>query len=85
MQAIPSGTRRAFFQLALITALGMLNRMDLSLIFFPAFVYMLWGQRKLKDLYAIGLGMLPFIVWECFSLIYYGFLFPNTAYAHMLC
>jgi len=29
------------------------------------------------------LGFLPFVLWELFSLIYYGFLFPNTAYAKL--
>ena len=28
-------------------------------------------------------GFTPFIVWELFSLFYYGFLFPNTAYAKL--
>jgi arabinofuranosyltransferase len=29
------------------------------------------------------LGFTPVVVWECFSLWYYGFLFPNTAYAKL--
>jgi arabinofuranosyltransferase len=29
------------------------------------------------------LGLSPFIAWEIFSLIYYGFPFPNTAYAKL--
>ncbi|MBV9613963.1 MAG: hypothetical protein JO031_00735, partial [Ktedonobacteraceae bacterium] len=29
------------------------------------------------------LAFLPFIAWELFSLFYYGFLFPNTAYAKL--
>lgn len=28
-------------------------------------------------------GFIPFILWEGFSLFYYGFLFPNTAYAKL--
>jgi arabinofuranosyltransferase len=27
---------------------------------------------------------MPFILWEAFSLFYYGFLFPNTAYAKLI-
>ena len=29
------------------------------------------------------LGQSPLLLWELFSLIYYGFLFPNTAYAKL--
>ena len=29
------------------------------------------------------LGFLPFVAWEVFSIIYYGFPFPNTAYAKL--
>ncbi len=31
----------------------------------------------------MALGFLPVIVWEFFSLFYYGFPFPNTAYAKL--
>lgn len=29
------------------------------------------------------IGFLPFVAWEVFSIIYYGFPFPNTAYAKL--
>ena len=28
-------------------------------------------------------GLAPFILWEAFSIIYYGFAFPNSAYAKL--
>lgn len=31
----------------------------------------------------LALGFAPFIAWEVFSVWYYGFLFPNTAYAKL--
>ena len=31
----------------------------------------------------VVLGFLPFIGWEIFATIYYGFPFPNTAYAKL--
>ncbi|MCJ7799731.1 MAG: hypothetical protein MUP33_08230, partial [Polaromonas sp.] len=31
----------------------------------------------------MALGFSPFILWEGFTLFYYGFLFPNTAYAKL--
>jgi arabinofuranosyltransferase len=31
----------------------------------------------------VALGFLPFLAWEAFSVLYYGFPFPNTAYAKL--
>ena len=31
----------------------------------------------------LALGLSPLIAWELFSLFYYGFLFPNTAFAKL--
>ncbi|NTV62034.1 MAG: hypothetical protein HGA65_00655 [Oscillochloris sp.] len=38
---------------------------------------------QLRSVITVALGMLPFVIWEIFSLIYYGFLVPNTAYAKL--
>jgi len=70
-------------RLSLWAGLAVLNRMDTLLLFLPA---LLWGSFKLRSRQALGslvLGFLPFILWEVFSLIYYGFPFPNTAYAKL--
>lgn len=74
-----------FFQLALIASLIGLNRMDDLVLIGPALLYRFWLERPLwkKNLGASALGFLPFILWELFSLFYYGFLFPNTAYAKL--
>ncbi len=69
--------------LALIGALGTINRMDTVLFFLPALAYACWQGRRLRGVYALLLGFLPFLLWECFSLLYYGFSFPNTAYAEL--
>lgn len=74
---------RTFFLLSLIAAMGMFNRMDTFLLFFPALVYVLFRLGKFKGLYVLILGFVPFILWECFSVFYYGFPFPNTAYAKL--
>jgi arabinofuranosyltransferase len=55
--------------------------MDIILIFIPPIIYSLLKLRKLKGLYIIIAGFSPFLLWECFSIFYYGFPFPNTAYA----
>lgn len=71
-------------ELALITALIMLNRIDAVILTAPALMFAWWNssQRK-KDIRNILLGFLPFFLWELFSLLYFGFLFPNTAYAKL--
>ena len=71
--------------LSLLTSLMMVNRMDTALIFLPALIYALFqtGQPKQKALRTMLLASFPFVIWEMFSLFYYGFLFPNTAYAKL--
>ena len=61
-----------------------LVRMDLVLMFIPMIVYVFLLKREnVSFLKAVGitfLGLSPFILWEIFSVFYYGFPFPNTAY-----
>ncbi len=76
-------SRRTLFSLSLLAALGMLNRMDVVLLFLPPLVYSLVRLREVKGLYAVVVGFIPVILWELFSLFYYGALFPNTALAKL--
>ena len=75
---------RKLFLLSLLAALVAMNRFDLLLICLPALLYVWWGagKRLLNALWAV-LGFTPFILWSTFSLVYYGFIFPNTAYAKL--
>ncbi len=61
-----------------------LVRMDLVLMFIPMIVYIfLMKREKTSFPMAVGitfLGLSPFILWELFSVFYFGFPFPNTAY-----
>lgn len=41
------------------------------------------GRRFAGRLTGMAAGFLPLILWEIFSLIYYGFPFPNTYYAKL--
>ena len=75
--------RQQLFWLALLAALGGLCRMDLLLVFLPMLLLRFWEQRSWKSALALLAGLLPLLLWECFSLVYYGFLFPNTAYAKL--
>jgi arabinofuranosyltransferase len=74
---------RQLFIISLIASLGMLNRMDTALLFLPCILYALIKYAKWQGLLVAGLGFIPFFLWELFSVVYYGFPFPNTAYAKL--
>lgn len=80
---------KKLFVLALIAALGAVNRLDTILITLPALLdtcVRIWfsakGQRK-RALRNLLLGFSPLMAWLIFSVLYYGFFFPNTAYAKL--
>lgn len=79
-------SRKKLFRMALIACLALLNRMDSILLLLPPLVDLFFlqaGRKWWKNIMPGLLGILPFCVWEMFSLLYYGFLFPNTAYAKL--
>jgi arabinofuranosyltransferase len=76
-------TSKRLFWLSLVASLGAFNRPDAILLFLPALVFSFFRIRSWRNLGGLILGQLPLILWELFSLIYYGFLFPNTAYAKL--
>jgi len=53
------------------------------LLYAPVILYVLVKARSVKAVGVVVLGFLPFVLWELFSLFYYGFPFPNTAYAKL--
>ncbi len=62
-----------------------LTRSDLLLILFPITIAIIIKFRKTPELLlkTISIGAIPAIAWICFSVYYYGFPFPNTAYAKL--
>ena len=78
----PAPPRRLFL-LSFLASLATLNRMDTVLFFIPALIYIFWKQYSFRDIKQLLFGFTPFIIWEFFSLFYYGFLFPNTYYAKL--
>ena len=86
---LPRQTAGTFLLQVLLASFALLNRMDTILLFLPALAatgYAVIGRgeatpRELLRLGLLGLG--PFLAWELFSLFYYGFPFPNTAYAKL--
>jgi arabinofuranosyltransferase len=73
--------RRTIFWLSLLAALLALTRLDALLLVAPALAVKMWRARAFREL---ALGFIPLIAWELFSLVYYGFLLPNTAYAKLI-
>jgi len=73
--------------LALLISLIAMTRMDAVLMFVPMILYVYLAKRdNVSFAKAVGLGitgLLPFILWELFSLFYFGFLVPNTAFVKL--
>lgn len=92
----PASVREVAWQ-ALFLALGFLTRPDALLLFGPAWAWAAWGawrtdvasataaagRRARRLLAATALGLVPLVAWELFSLLYYGFPFPNVYYAKL--
>jgi arabinofuranosyltransferase len=79
----PGVNLKRFFWLSLIASLAAVNRLDTLLIYLPALLFRFWELPKRRALLVMGLGFLPLAGWLLFSTIYYGFPFPNTAYAKL--
>jgi arabinofuranosyltransferase len=69
--------------LALYTALAAVNRLDHILLYAPSLIYLCVTKWSRVRWGRLALGMTPLAVWLLFSLLYYGFLFPNTARAKL--
>lgn len=70
----------------LIAGLLLVTRLDLVLLVAPVLVYFLYSNRerpRMEKLSAVAIALTPITIWILFSLIYYGFPFPNTAYAKL--
>lgn len=80
-------TAKEMLKLALIFSGLALARMDAVLLLIPMICYVFLMRRKSTSFFgAVGigiLGLLPFFLWELFSLFYFGFPVPNTAYVKL--
>jgi arabinofuranosyltransferase len=77
---------RGLVGLVLVGSLAAVNRLDTFLLYLPGLVFLVAAHRRrprLRLLALLALGLLPLLAWEAFSLVYYGFPFPNTAYAKL--
>ena len=65
-------------------ALLYLTRPDLVLLVLPMLLLASWRVRRPRTIaVAVLVGTLPAAAWTLFALVYYGFPFPNTAYAKL--
>src|SRR5688572_27334029 len=79
-------TPRRILLLATIASLGAVNRLDSSLLYAPGVLAALWKlprEQRLRGVLMAALGGLPLVLWLAFATFYYGFPFPNTAYAKL--
>jgi arabinofuranosyltransferase len=67
-------------------SLLLLCRHDIALLVGPPFLAFLVSRLRAeprRTVTAVVAGGLPFVAWTLFSTVYYGFPFPNTAYAKL--
>ena len=80
-------TGKQLLYMGLLISFIAMTRMDAVLMFVPAILYIYIAKReRISFLRAVPIGLLsllPFIFWELFSLFYFGFPFPNTAYVKL--
>lgn len=73
--------------LAILVALLAMTRMDAVLLVVPMALYAYLARRdrvSFGKAVLLGIaGLSPFFLWELFSLFYYGFLVPNTAFVKL--
>jgi arabinofuranosyltransferase len=85
--ATGASSPKRLMQATLIGSLIALNRADYVLLVGPIIAFELWSVRSIAGvraaLRAVLVGLSPFIIWEFFSVFYYGSFVPNTAYAKL--
>lgn len=84
MAAVENTNRRLTAFLLACSALY-LNRPDIILLVFPLFILVLFRhvQDKSRIVGPMAVAIVPPLLWTLFALFYYGFPFPNTAYAKL--
>lgn len=79
-----TGGRPRLAALWTLASLLYLSRPDAVLFVVPVLLAATWRAGGLRSAArAIGIGLAPAAAWTLFSILYYGFPFPNTAYAKL--
>lgn len=86
---LPRPTQRTLVGACVLGGLLLMNRLDYAVLVGPPLLVLLWRVhvaqpgRFLRLLLSCAAAFLPLVAWHLFSLSYFGFLFPNTAYAKL--
>lgn len=85
ISALKKKTNRDNLIFFLCCSLVYLSRADAIIFIMPIIFLVIYHSRNnVKNLSkSILLGSTPFVIWSLFSFIYYGSIFPNTAYAKL--
>ncbi|MBL8804356.1 MAG: hypothetical protein JNN27_20335 [Planctomycetes bacterium] len=84
--ASPAPNERAqLLRIGLVASLAGLTRLDALVLFAPVLAHAWWRAGAWRASGAVALAFAPLVLWELFSLVYYGTPFPNTALAKELC
>jgi arabinofuranosyltransferase len=75
--------RRALTRLWLLASLLYLTRPDDIVLVVPLLLMATWRGRGRGAVRAALIGLVPAAAWTGFAIVYYGFPFPNTAYAKL--
>lgn len=79
-------SKNQLFGMAILMSLLAMTRTDSVLLFAPMAVWAYLKRTKVPfpTRVAVGIaGLIPFVLWTGFSILYYGFPFPNTYYAKL--
>ncbi|MCB9670256.1 MAG: hypothetical protein H6734_12340 [Alphaproteobacteria bacterium] len=76
------GSARHLARTTALVALAVLTRPDMGLLLLPLWGLHAWRAGR-SGLPGVLLGAVPLVAWEAFSLVYYGALVPNTAFAKL--
>lgn len=68
---------------SLVATLCLLTRLDTLFLISPAWAALVWRAGWRRSIGPVLIGVSPLIVWELFSMLYYGSFLPNTAYAKL--
>lgn len=82
-EATPARPERMLTRLWTIASLLYLTRPDDVLLVAPLLLLATWRMRGSGVARPVLVGLLPAMAWTLFAIIYYGFPFPNTAYAKL--
>jgi len=78
----PELGRRAWIA-ALCGGLLVITRHDLALLIAPAMLVLFARSHGRARWAVLAAGALPLVLWSAFSLLYYGSMWPNSAYAKL--